>query len=476
MGEHITRLGAINKETGKYCCAKLANKKEKYICPECCKVLICRQGEKRIEHFAHHKELDPCNYYKNPSETQIHKDAKLAIKQLVELGIPIKIIRKCSKTNCSNCVYEWELPNLSKNCKVELEYRFNHNNSLKVADLAVLYKKKIYTIFEIYNSHITYTNDRPEPWFEFNAKDILNNINSSYIELVCIRKEECNDCLYKKYMEKLHIWLKKYGKEWNGDINLLKDIIKNLLELKFEDYDLYSCENEPEDEELVKNNIKIINLFQNLFDVYKVIVYVWKYSYHIYIVKNSDYIKYDYWKSIHKMGYDMSDNQFPYKLCIHLGCDIGNHITINIIFTILKTIYYYLSKFTLFNYLTKVNAQSYNYDSDNGAFIIENYVAENNIIDQNDVTNASTYRYMRYEKKIINEIKKFNNIMRFENAKIPYTECNSIITIIHPYTKQKIRRSLISNKTCLKEEWNDNLTLYEIITWYKSEKGILKIN
>ena len=39
MSSHIPNLGAINKLTNKYCCAKLANKKEEYIIPYICKIL-----------------------------------------------------------------------------------------------------------------------------------------------------------------------------------------------------------------------------------------------------------------------------------------------------------------------------------------------------------------------------------------------------------------------------------------------------
>lgn len=80
MSLHIQKLGAINKITKQYCCPILANKNDEYICPECNKSLILKQGKLRIHHFSHYKDDNPCNYYNNPSETQIHKDAKLAIK------------------------------------------------------------------------------------------------------------------------------------------------------------------------------------------------------------------------------------------------------------------------------------------------------------------------------------------------------------------------------------------------------------
>lgn len=96
MSLHIQKLGAINKITKQYCCPILANKNDEYICPECNKSLILKQGKLRIHHFSHYKDDNPCNYYNNPSETQIHKDAKLAIKQILEnSNRQIRIIRKC---------------------------------------------------------------------------------------------------------------------------------------------------------------------------------------------------------------------------------------------------------------------------------------------------------------------------------------------------------------------------------------------
>ena len=60
-------LGAINKLTGKYVYSKIANKKDKYICPECNKDLILVQGETRIHHFRH--KVDSINRYLKPYKT-----------------------------------------------------------------------------------------------------------------------------------------------------------------------------------------------------------------------------------------------------------------------------------------------------------------------------------------------------------------------------------------------------------------------
>ena len=93
---HLLSLGAINKLTGEYVYPKIANKKDEYICPECNKDLILCQGEIRVHHFRHKVDsINPCHHYSNPTETQIHKDAKILLKNLFERKIPISFLRNC---------------------------------------------------------------------------------------------------------------------------------------------------------------------------------------------------------------------------------------------------------------------------------------------------------------------------------------------------------------------------------------------
>ena len=48
------------------------------------KDVIFRNGKIKQPHFAHHKSDNPCYYYDKPCETQIHKDAKLLMKSLLD--------------------------------------------------------------------------------------------------------------------------------------------------------------------------------------------------------------------------------------------------------------------------------------------------------------------------------------------------------------------------------------------------------
>jgi hypothetical protein len=85
------------------------------------------------------------------------------------------------------------------NDNIELEHRFDFNNSTKIADVAFLYMNNIKYIFEICHKHKTLSEHRPEPWFEFNAKylieDVNTNIHKETIILQCIRQDQkCIDC------------------------------------------------------------------------------------------------------------------------------------------------------------------------------------------------------------------------------------------------------------------------------------------
>jgi uncharacterized protein YkuJ len=174
MNHVIPPLGAINKNTGEYVYPKIANKLDKYICPECSKDLTIKKGPIRVHHFAHRKD-DNCSHYNNPGESQIHKDAKMLMKTLLEKKVPITFIR-----NCNSCKKEkkFKISEMNETSSIELEYRFE-DNGLKIADVAYLDNKELQCIFEICHTHATNNENRPEPWFEINALTLINKVNKS---------------------------------------------------------------------------------------------------------------------------------------------------------------------------------------------------------------------------------------------------------------------------------------------------------
>lgn len=214
MSHHFS-MGAINKTTNKYEYPKIANKTNKYKCPFCEKDVIFRNGKIKQPHFAHYKSNNHCSYYEKPNETQIHKDAKLLMKSLLDNKLSINIYRKCYYCEERNCGYSetvwYDIDN--ENTEAVIEHKFNYNNSKRSADVALLKNKEIKYIFEICYKNKTNEDNRPEPWFEFNAETLINKTNSCEepIEIECIRDYKCIFCKDKEeYERKQHIdFLKK---------------------------------------------------------------------------------------------------------------------------------------------------------------------------------------------------------------------------------------------------------------------------
>jgi len=201
-------MGAINKITNNYEYPQIATKgKNKYKCPSCDKDVSFKKGPIKKPHFAHCKSDNPCFYYDKPSETQIHKDAKMLMKSLLDNKKKISITRECNNCQQRNCGYNEGLhydvyEEYNENTKAFIEYKFIYNNSKKSADVALVENEKIKYIFEICYKNKTKEENRPEPWAEINAEDLINKINSGEIidedeniSIKCIRSYKCNQCI-----------------------------------------------------------------------------------------------------------------------------------------------------------------------------------------------------------------------------------------------------------------------------------------
>ena len=223
MSTHFS-MGAINKTTNNYEYPKIANKVNKYKCPFCDKDIIFRNGKIKQPHFAHYKSVNPCSYYEKPNETQIHKDAKLLMKTLLDNKRSINIYRRCDcfygeKSDSDHTFINYfddkieyflnlKTANYNDN-KSYIEYKFNYNNSLKSADVALVENEKISYIFEICYKNKTKEENRPEPWFEIKAETLINETNSGEnvndegeFEIECIRDYKCESCKNKEEYEK----------------------------------------------------------------------------------------------------------------------------------------------------------------------------------------------------------------------------------------------------------------------------------
>jgi hypothetical protein len=197
----MSSLGAFNVDTGDYVHPRFANKKDKYKCPDCGKGLILAKGNIRAHHFRHPKDsVNPCNHYSNPTESQIHKDAKRLIKSLLERKIPTSLIRSCV---CCEKKEVYEIPEISETSVIQEEWTFEHNGKKKIADVAYLEDGERFCLLEICYTHKTRSEDRPEPWFEIDAETLIqmvNDNNNSVTSLVipCIRLEKCEVCIEKE--------------------------------------------------------------------------------------------------------------------------------------------------------------------------------------------------------------------------------------------------------------------------------------
>jgi hypothetical protein len=198
MSQHL-RMGALNKENNKYEKPSTADKKNKYICPECKGDVIVKKGTIKVHHFAHKSQEDPCIYYKHPSETQIHKDAKMLMKNILESKRVLSFNRYC--LDCEKAVKKIVVDAYTESTKIEVEHRFQYNDALQIADVAYLDSNEIKFIFEICHKHKTRAEKRPEPWFEIQASSFINSMNDNNDKIICIREETCEECVRRRELQ-----------------------------------------------------------------------------------------------------------------------------------------------------------------------------------------------------------------------------------------------------------------------------------
>lgn len=174
------QLGAIDTETNKYVSPTEALKGRNYKCIECDNKVVLRKGTIRKAHFAHYVQTNVCTYYDHPNESQIHKDAKMLMAKLLIDKKNIQFVWKCDYQPCykteSNTYEFQEMPSIVYNegDEVKLEHRDKENKW--VADIAIINKDEVRYIIEIKATHAT-TTARPEPWYEVDASELIQEIN-----------------------------------------------------------------------------------------------------------------------------------------------------------------------------------------------------------------------------------------------------------------------------------------------------------
>lgn len=192
-------LGALCSRTGNYTLPTEANKEDVYLCIGCNDKVFVKQGKIRKHHFCHYP-TSQCTYYTHSPESEIHKNAKMRIKSLLESKCELSFIRKCSTCNT---LEQFDIPIFSDTSHIELEYRFKMDLrqippsiSEYIADIAYIDAGEPVCMIEIYHTHLTSSERRVDPWFEVNATNVLQTkIEDSKIQLTCIRKETCDECV-----------------------------------------------------------------------------------------------------------------------------------------------------------------------------------------------------------------------------------------------------------------------------------------
>lgn len=215
-------FGAIQTDNNEYVLPYNAEKNKNYKCIGCQQKLILKKGKIRKCHFAHYSETN-CFYFEHPNESELHKEAKYKLASWLKQQKKIDIFMECCKTqyNGNKCGYEADEPTIEyeENDRVELEYRDTNNKY--IADIAVINNNKVKYIFEIKNTHATITNVRPEPWFEIEALEIIQQEDRDEVGLTCIRDNKiryCDNCriLDEEWVNNLPRLYNKTGHYNNG--------------------------------------------------------------------------------------------------------------------------------------------------------------------------------------------------------------------------------------------------------------------
>ncbi len=192
--------GAIDKDNN-YIFPHNGIKKEKYKCPECNEDIIFKKGEIVIPHFSH-KANSNCTYYSSsPSESEIHIYAKNKLAQWLEEKKKLKIIGACF-----SCNEQFINKKIKHKDGDEVIIEYNSPCRKYIADVAIINNGKVRYVLEVTNTHKTIdeaAEARPEPWFDFNAIDIINDMDfdKNKSKLSCIRNDcnrFCDKCIPEK--------------------------------------------------------------------------------------------------------------------------------------------------------------------------------------------------------------------------------------------------------------------------------------
>jgi len=187
---------ALDVTTGILVLPQDASKTNNYICPQCQGRLILKKGAIMRPHFSHYAN-GLCNYFgTTKGESYLHKEAKTKLVSHLSQFKTLNISFRCHYNRCLNSTNSTIL--LDDTDTIMEEYR-DLIDKKYVADVAVLNNRgTLKYIFEVRKTHSTENKNetRPEPWFEFQASAILEELTYKNPTLECIRntKRICHGC------------------------------------------------------------------------------------------------------------------------------------------------------------------------------------------------------------------------------------------------------------------------------------------
>jgi uncharacterized protein YkuJ len=332
----LLSLGAINKLTNEYVYPKIADKKSMYKCCDCEDDLVLCQGPIKAHYFRHKVKNRKCKTYTKPSESEIHRDAKLLIKKLLESHTPISINRTCKICNKKEC---FDIPEMLHDSNIILEYRFDCNGP-KVADVAYIENNEILCIFEICHSHQTSEEVRPNniPWFEIIAKDLINLVNNGNnndidisklprLYLNCNRYAKCNNCIENCIDDCIDECIDNDIETNNKPTFDIKNYVQTKLYDDYVQTKLYDDQLDYDDHVLdfdardytqsISNNKRVMNLFSNNFLDKDVVIHTSEGYCDILIVSKIDHKIYNYWDRLNRCSW-ITHQLFPSEEHIHI--------------------------------------------------------------------------------------------------------------------------------------------------------------
>ncbi len=182
-------LGVINKTTNKYENIIDVNKAYKYKCVGCAGDLILRKGEKKFQSFIH-KNPNGCEYFKNPTQTQLLSDAKLFLKKLLETN-SVDIFGRCK---ICQMTIKIDIPEYDSTKSIRLDYGFE-NDTLDLGYLDS--ENKIICGFELYELEPS-----KQAEYQIHMNQLIHtqtrNFATQKLELICTKRDYCKNCIKYK--------------------------------------------------------------------------------------------------------------------------------------------------------------------------------------------------------------------------------------------------------------------------------------